>query len=469
MRYKLFTIIIIIILVLECILFNNYYNNDIDYVYHQHLEDSSDETLCGSKKNCSHLPIVNINTNNQIIPGENKDKDNYIISDIDIYDRKKINILGQNNKKYQARIRYRGRSSIKFDKKGYLLKFIDKNNKKENVKFLGMPKDNEWVLHGPFIDKTLIRNYMWYNIGQEIMHNAPKTRFLELYVDNTYKGVYLAVESVSQSKKSRVKMAPIHKNSIATSYLLLLDSGADVDEIKKANNLSYYSKIMDDKLELIIKYPETEDLTQATKKYIKDDFSKFEKTLYSFDYKEYKKYIDVDNFVDYFIINEFTQNYDVGSLSTYIYKDVFGKYKMYIWDFNSANNNFMDNDFLEYQNFKLQNSIWFDMLIKDPDFNEAIINRYKELRKTYLSEEYLFNYIDETVNYLGPAIDRNFEVWGYTFNPDNKFKTTYMPTSHDDSIKQLKDAIHKRGEWMDKHIEDIKFYSSESKNKKYNK
>ena len=142
---------------------------------------------------------------------------------------------------------------------------------------------------------------------------------------------------------------------------------------------------------------------------------------------------------------------------------------MYIWDFNSANNNFMDNDFLEYQNFKLQNSIWFDMLIKDPDFNEAIINRYKELRKTYLSEEYLFNYIDETVNYLGPAIDRNFEVWGYTFNPDNKFKTIYMPTSHDDAIKQLKDAIHKRGEWMDKHIEDIKFYSSESKNKKYNK
>ena len=61
---------------------------------------------------------------------------------------------------------------------------------------------------------------------------------------------------------------------------------------------------------------------------------------------------------------------------------------MYIWDFNSANNNFRNNDYLEFQNFELQHSIWFEMLTKDPDFNEAIINRYKELRKTYLSEEY---------------------------------------------------------------------------------
>ena len=468
MKYKLLTILIIIILILECILFNNHYNKDINYVYHQHLEDSSDETLCGNKKNCSHLPIVNINTNNQIIPGEDRNKDNYIISDIDIYDRKNINILGQNKKKYHAKIRYRGRSSVRFDKKGYQLKFIDKNNKKDNVKFLGMPKDNEWVLHGPFIDKTLIRNYMWYNIGQEIMDNAPKARFLELYVDNVYKGVYLAVESVTQSTKSRVKMEPIHKNIVATSYLILIDD--EVSEEKQMNNFSYYNKIKNKDYNFIIKYPNTENLTQATKKYINDDFSQFEKMLYSFDYKEYKKYIDVDNFVDYFIINEFTLNHDAIGLSTYIYKDIFGKYKMYIWDFNSANNNFINNDLLDYQHFQLPHNLWYEMLTKDPNFNEAIINRYKELRKTYLSEEYLFNYIDETVNYLGPAIDRNFEVWGYTMDPNyNKFKTSYMPTSYDDSIKQLKEAIHKRGEWMDKHIEDLKFYSSESKNKKYNK
>lgn len=469
MRYKLFTIIIIIILVLECILFNNYYNNDIDYVYHQHLEDSSDETLCGSKKNCSHLPIVNINTNNQIIPGEDNDKDNYIISDIDIYDRKKINILGQNNKKYQARIRYRGRSSIKFDKKGYLLKFIDKNNKKENVKFLGMPKDNEWVLHGPFIDKTLIRNYMWYNIGQEIMHNAPKTRFLELYVDNTYKGVYLAVESVSQSEKSRVKMASIHKNSITTSYLLQLDTDKG-NEITGLNSFSKYTYKMDDPIYLTIKYPNDEELTEEVKKYIYDDFAAFEKMLYSFDYKEYKKYIDVDSFVNYFIINEFSQNYDAGYLSTYIYKDIFGKYKMYIWDFNSASNNYYK-DFLDKeQYFEFDKDLWFEMLSKDEDFIEAVIRRYKELRKTYLSEEYLFNYIDETVNYLGSAIDRNFEVWGYTMDPNyNKFVTNFMPSNHEEAINHLKESIHKRGEWMDQNIETLRQYCHESKNKKYNK
>ena len=51
----------------------------------------------------------------------------------------------------------------------------------------------------------------------------------------------------------------------------------------------------------------------------------------------------MDSFVDYFILNEFTQNYDAGYLSTYLYKDIGGKYRMVIWDFNSACNNYQRN------------------------------------------------------------------------------------------------------------------------------
>ena len=29
---------------------------------------------------------------------------------------------------------------------------------------LGMDAFDEWALHGPYLDKTLIRNYMWYNL-----------------------------------------------------------------------------------------------------------------------------------------------------------------------------------------------------------------------------------------------------------------------------------------------------------------
>ena len=63
-----------------------------------------------------------------------------------------------------------------------------------------MPEDNNWVLYGPYLDRTLIRNYMWYNISQEIMTAAPQTRFVELYINKEYKGLYLAVEAVSQNE-----------------------------------------------------------------------------------------------------------------------------------------------------------------------------------------------------------------------------------------------------------------------------
>lgn len=54
--------------------------------------------------------------------------------------------------------------------------------------------------------------------------------------------------------------------------------------------------------------------------------------------------------------------------------------------------------------------------MKDEDFVERVLDRYKELRQTYLSDEYLTNYIEETLAYLGPAIARNDEVWGFSYD-----------------------------------------------------
>ena len=100
-----------------------------------------------------------------------------------------------------------------------------------------------------------------------------------------------------------------------------------------------------------IQYPKSGALTEEMADAIEQEFSDFEKALYSFDYNThdygYQNYIDVNSFVDYFIINEFTQNYDAGYLSTYLYKDIGGKYKMVIWDFNSACNNYQDDHYRE--------------------------------------------------------------------------------------------------------------------------
>ena len=205
--------------------------------------------------------------------------------------------------------------------------------------------------------------------------------------------------------------------------------------------------------------------------WIAQDFSDFEKSLYSYDYDTepyaWWEQADMSSFVDYFILNEFTCNYDAGWLSTYIYRDVRGKYKMCIWDFNSACDNY-SHPVAEPQHFELQYNVWYYMLSKDEKFINAVIDRYRELRQGILSDEYLCAYIDDVTAWLGDAVERNFSVWGYTLEKDMLSPAWRNPHSHAAAVAQMKRFCIKRGAWMDENIDILRQYSHESKNKKFN-
>ncbi len=197
----------------------------------------------------------------------------------------------------------------------------------------------------------------------------------------------------------------------------------------------------------------------------------FEKSLYSYDYDSetygYETFIDVDSFVDYFLINELTVNYDAGGRSTFMYRDMSNLYKMCIWDFNACCGNYIRD--VSSRTFFLTERTWFSKLVTDEDFTQKVVDRYYELRRSYFSDEYLLNYIDETIEYLGPAIDRNFDKWGYTFNED--FPMLYPSErnlhSYDEAIAQLKNFITDRAAWLDENIETLKSFSAESAVKQY--
>ena len=179
--------------------------------------------------------------------------------------------------------------------------------------------------------------------------------------------------------------------------------------------------------------------------------------------------IDVDSFVDYFLINELTCNYDAGQYSTYIYKGIDGKFRMCVWDFNSACDGYQE-EAMPPENFRMQNAVWYFMLTKDEDFTDRIVSRYRELRKTWFDEEYLCDYIDRVVDYLGPAIDRNYEKWGYSFEEEYDLLSPAErnPRSYEEAISQMKEFLHKRIQWLDENIETIRQYSAESRIKKFN-
>lgn len=474
MKNKIVVFVICFLLIVVSFTFGSAALRGDKVVKKEELDKS--RNACSSKESefCTHLPIVSIDTNKQEIPGEARDG-SMITTKVKVIDnREGGNHLSDKSKmKTLANIRYRGNSSMKFDKKGYLLKFIKKDGSENPEKVIGMDKHDEWALHGPFLDKTLLRNYLWYHISGEIMDSAPDSRFCELFVDGEYKGVYVMVESPSRGDKGRMQIKKIKKGKDYTGYIVRLDKGTD-NPLQDLNTFSKYSMNtgLDPGLKLEIIYPGKNRLNKTLQEYIRRDMSKFEKVLYSYDYDSkrygYEQYIDVDSFVNYLIINEFTQNYDAGNMSTYLYKDYNGKLRMYVWDFNSAN------DFYKYsiniEEFEFQWNTWFTMLMRDEKFTKRIIERYRYLRRHYLSDEYLCNYIDEIVNYLGPAIDRNYEIWGYTFEKEEDIliPESRNPRNYEDAIKQLKKHIVERGKFMDENIETLRQFSSESKVKKFN-
>lgn len=389
--------------------------------YNTQVEDTSlsiDEDTFSS-----HLPVVSIETGGVVIPGRPeqgqhiKDIENsFIQADMRIYDREgELNKLSsQPVLESKINIRVRGNSSRTFDKVGYLFKFTDDAGMERKLEVMGMEKDSTWVLHGPYLDKTLMRNYMWYNLAGQIMEWAPDVRYCEVFLDHEYQGLYVMAEQISMGE-GRIEMTKYDGKSNISSYIVCADRES-VNDVQYLDNFTSYALRINGKLE--VKYPGASRITPELTEYISRDFSRFEKALYSFDYDTarygYQNYIDVDSFVDYFIINEVTQNTDAGLYSTYFYKDVSGKLKMCVWDFNNCCDNYIE-DQTPMAGFFMQNRPWYFMLCKDEAFMEKVITRYHQLRKGILSEEAVESYIAGVQSYLGPAIERNFEKWGYRF------------------------------------------------------
>ena len=180
-------------------------------------------------------------------------------------------------------------------------------------------------------------------------------------------------------------------------------------------------------------------------------------------------------------------------LSTYVYKDYEEKIKAGpVWDFNESMGNTMNKDeqVYDYTEFTMIHKPWFDRLMMDINFANKVVERYKELRKTYLSDEYLTKFIDETVKLLGDSTKRNFDRWpiyisnqakvfeesgditgDYSVDLDIYIKyleehkhllknTEGMATSYEEEISLLKNFIVNRGNWMDSNIDSLKKWAS---------
>lgn len=401
----------------------------------------------------SELPVIMIDTQDQQII---KEEPRFVRMAILDSPTGVNDIHGNPDIVLDATLKLRGASSYKFDKVQYRVKFYKKDLIRDrNYSLLGMGAHSEWVLNGPFLDQTLLRNYLMYNLCSQAMDWAPDCRFCEVFVDGRYQGVYLALEPVTNGA-DRLRLSKFGLLSGATSYIVARDRVGTDDNVI----LTYAQQNGFAGNDLSIRYPASKNLTQAQADWIERDVSKFEEALYSENFDDpnvgYAQYIDMENFADYVILNEFAMNSDAGNLSTFVYKELEGKLQMCVWDFNNGFDNYQWFP-KSPEVFNCPENYWLGRMLQDRNFVDLVVSRYHEMRKTTLSDENIRFLLDRGNLELGAARDRNFARWGYIFQ-DGMLSPGFHdesrnPGNYEEAYQKLTDTIDQRLQYMDAHIE----------------
>jgi hypothetical protein len=360
-------------------------------------------------------------------------------------------------------IERRGNSSQWQGKTPYRFETVDDEGDNSNVELLGMPAENDWVLYAPWQDKTMIRNVLTYQLSNEMGRYASRSRHVELYLNDEYRGIYVLMEKIKRDGNrvdiSKLNPDEITGDDVTGGYILKFDW------FNTGDNIGGFESEFDDMI-YNYHYPKPSDIVPEQEAYIQDYINGFETIMMGTDYTNdstgYPSMMNVESFVDFILLQELAKNVDAYRLSTYIYKDKESVDNRLIagpvWDINHGFGNCDYGETWEVDNWLLefnpeggdQMAFWWELLWEDLAFQHKAAVRYTELRQTIFSEEHIYSIIDSVADYLGPAVDRNFARWPLLGN--YIWPNYYVFDTYEEEIDYLKSWTAQRLAWMDSDI-----------------
>ncbi|HPS55593.1 MAG TPA: CotH kinase family protein, partial [Sedimentisphaerales bacterium] len=319
-------------------------------------------------------------------------------------------------------IRVRGSSTAGAAKHQYAFEIWDEYNEDKDASIFGLPSESDWVVQGPYSDKTLMRNYLVYNWSNAMGQYAPRVVYMEGFINTgggpitmaDYVGVFYLIEKIKRDK-NRVaieKLTPYDNEEpeITGGYIIKndrSDPGETTGISSQMGTLWFHD-------------PESQELTTVQQTYMRNYINTFQTALSSsyFDDPEtgYAKYADPNTFIDSQILVELAKNIDGYRLSTFMHKDRGGKLKMGpAWDYNlslgNANYGTGWTPVGWYYPLSPTAYTWYAKMFRDNEFYMNYIDRWFSLRKGIFATDALMNDIDKNAAYLDEAQKRNYVRW----------------------------------------------------------
>ena len=396
------------------------------------------------------LPIIFVDTKQQCLDNKLLEK---IPATMKVLDGQTNNVADSaKGAFYNIGIKVRGQSSAMFPKPGYSVEVRNEKGEGMDASMFGLPPSDDWIFHGPYVDKSMLRNALAYWLFRQAGRYAPRTKHFDLYINGVYRGVYVMVEKIKRGKYrvnvSKLKEDDIAGDSLTGGYIWAFDktgtnTGGAGDQ--KTGGIEAEGFNTSDGLNVILHYPKKANIQKQQEEYLKKYLNDLEALFKNGKNGDgFEKYVDLGSAVDYVLHQEITNNGDSYWCSFFLHKPknktnkegVYTEGKVTLgppWDFNLAmsNGGMMGGSGNKWQieskgggggggwgggwggggmgSLKAPN--WLIGLWKRSDYQDEMKKRWAELRSGVWHTKVMDAYLDSMKTYLTKAADRNFKRW----------------------------------------------------------
>ena len=330
-----------------------------------------------------------------------------------------------------GQIKVRGSSSQAYDKKSFALKLT------HAAALLDLPKNREWVLNAAFVDCSMMRHKLSYDLFRSLGPTAtprlsPASRFVEVELNGRYHGLYLLMQPVDD--------------------LLVGFPSANADEkipaviYKAVDHAANFGQ------------PGHEGFDQRHPDPVKsptwgplDDLNRFVSQSSDQEFFDpangIASRLDVDNAIDFHLLVLTTSNLDGITKNYHLVRGAVTpasprpRFSFVPWDYDATFGRNWDGSRVDAKAW-LSNRL-FDRLLSRPEYKARYALRWKTLRAQALTAEAIIRLVDDNAAVLGDAALRNERRWK-SLDYANPRERTFA-----NDLRQMKRWIPERLAWLD--------------------
>ncbi len=307
---------------------------------------------------------------------------------------------------WQAEIRVRGNTSKQFPKKGYRLQLLDGRGGTADASLLpGLREDDDWILNPMYTDTSKIRETLAYRIWDMMNSSGQRAQssriaYAEVFLNGEYWGLYGVQERVDRKQVEASKRFDV-------LYKVATNTRPAVQEL-----LNCLDPEICQCFEVVHAGSRVEDVWMAAASYI---------ALLEGGENPGSAALSLENAIDYGLFAMLTQAHDCHFKNQYlncVYTT--SGYVMYKlpWDLNNTFGDIYQNDRgdINFTNFAVGDLVMdgvFELLAGsgDPAINASVARRWKQLRSTVITPEYLMRMANGIYDPLADAIWRDSLRW----------------------------------------------------------